>query len=251
MRPLNPLWRLPRLVAHRGGGTAAPENTLAGLRAAAEHGFRAVEFDVMLSADGVPVLIHDETLERTTSGTGLVCETSFDSLRRLDAGSWRDARFAGEPIPGFDEALDACRALGLAANVEIKPAQGHDSETGREVARVALARGDSLDLVISSFSLTALREAQKHAPDLPRGVLFRDLPIDWLGIVRRANAVSVHCEWSALRGAALDAALAAGVPVVVYTCNDADQARRLLDAGVAGVITDRLDLPAAMAAADL
>lgn len=246
MRPLSQPWRLPRLVAHRGGGNAAPENTLAGLRAAAAHGFRAVEFDVMLSADGVPVLIHDETLERTTNGAGRVSGTPFERLRRLDAGSWLDARFAGEPVPSFDEALAACRTLGLAANVEIKPSQGHDSETGREVARVALARGEGLDLVLSSFSLTALREAQKLAPGLPRGVLFRELPVDWLGIVRRADAVSVHCEWSALRDAAREAALAAGVPVVVYTCNDAAQARRLLQAGVASVISDRLDLPAAI-----
>ncbi|MBL8494002.1 MAG: glycerophosphodiester phosphodiesterase [Rhodocyclaceae bacterium] len=244
-------WRLPRLLAHRGGGTMAPENTLAGLRAAAEHGFRAVEFDVMLSADGVPVLIHDETLERTTNGAGRVSDTPFDNLRRLDAGSWLDARFAGEPVPAFDKALDACRVLGLAANVEIKPAQGYESETGREVARVALGHGGELDLVLSSFSLTALREAQKLAPDLPRGVLFRDLPVDWLGIVRRANAVSVHCEWSSLRETALEAARAAGVPIVVYTCNDPLEARRLLDAGVSGLITDRLDLPAAISAGDV
>ena len=106
---------LPRWFAHRGGGTLAPENTLAGIRLAARMGFKAVEFDVMLSADGTPVLIHDETLERTTSGAGRVCDTSDDALFLLDAGN-------GERIPRFSEAAALCREYGLLANIEIKPA---------------------------------------------------------------------------------------------------------------------------------
>ncbi|MCC7269211.1 MAG: glycerophosphodiester phosphodiesterase, partial [Rhodocyclaceae bacterium] len=94
-------WPHPRLIAHRCGGALAPENTLAGLRKAFELGYRAVEFDVMLSGDGTPVLIHDETLERTTDGRGRVADTSDAELARLDAGSWRGAQFAGEPLPSF------------------------------------------------------------------------------------------------------------------------------------------------------
>ena len=239
---MSPGWCLPRLVAHRGGGKLAPENTLAGLRVAAARGYRAVEFDVMLSADGVPVLIHDETLQRTTDGRGRVCETPFAALRRLDAGAWFGAQFAGERMPTLDEALALCRELGLAANVEIKPAQGHDSQTGRAVAEGVLRAGDGIALVLSSFSLTALREAQKVAPDVARGLLFGDLPVDWLGLLRRVDALSVHCRWSRLREESLAAARAAAVPVVVYTCDEPAAARRLFDAGVASVITDRPDL---------
>lgn len=235
------VWPLPRLIAHRGGGSLAPENTLTGMREAAKHGCRGVEFDVMLSADGIPVLIHDETLARTSNGRGRVCELPFARLAMLDAGSWFADQFAGEPIPRFDAALELCRSLDLAVNVEIKPAAGADSETGRIVAEWAAEHGRGIPLVLSSFSLTALREAQKAAPGLPRGVLFGAPPVDWLGIVRRADAVSMHCNWKHLRPQTLAAALAADVPLAVYTCNDPQQAQRLLAEGVASVITDRPD----------
>ena len=122
-------WPLPRWFAHRGGGSLAPENTLAGIRLAAGLGFKAVEFDVMLSGDGTPVLIHDETLERTTNGRGLVCDTPDAVLFALDAGQ-------GERIPRFVEAAALCRQLGLLANVEIKPASGHEERTAEVVARL-------------------------------------------------------------------------------------------------------------------
>lgn len=234
-------WPLPRLIAHRGGGALAPENTLAGIREAARRGFRAVEFDVMLCADGVPVLLHDQTLERTTDGHGRVCDLSFAQLSGLDAGGSFARQFAGEPIPRFDQALEQCRSLGLAANVEIKPADGAERDTGRIVGAWALEHGGDIPLILSSFSLAALEEAQKAAPDLPRGVLFGDPPVDWLGIVQRAGAVSMHCAWTRLRAEILAAAQAAGVELVVYTCNDPQQALRLLGDGVSSVITDALD----------
>ena len=234
-------WPLPRLIAHRGGGLLAPENTLAGIREAAKYGCRAVEFDVMLSVDGVPLLIHDETLARTTGGRGRVCDLTYAQLSMLDAGSRFSRQFAGEPIPRFDDALDLCRSLGFAANVEIKPAKGADRKTGRIVAERAMERASGIPMVLSSFSLIALDEARKAAPDLPRGVLFGAPPADWLDIVRRADAVSMHCNWTRLRAEAIAAARSAGVPLVVYTCDDPQQAQRLFDAGVASVITDRPD----------
>ena len=122
---------LPRLIAHRCGGNRAPENTLAGLHEAAR-GCQAVEFDVMLSADGTPVLIHDETLERTTNGVGRVCETPDAVLFALDAGR-------GERIPTLAEAAALCQRYGLLANIEIKPSAGHEAATGA-VARFVQER---------------------------------------------------------------------------------------------------------------
>ncbi len=163
-------WPHPRLIAHRGGGALAPENTLAGLRTAASLGYRGVEFDVMLSADGTPVLIHDETLERTTDGRGRVADASDAELARLDAGSWHGEQFAGEPLPSFGDAAELCLALGLWANVEIKPSAGREAETGRKVAQAAreLWAGAAPPL-LSSFSLEALAAARDAAPELPRG----------------------------------------------------------------------------------
>ena len=150
---------LPRWFAHRGGGSLAPENTLAGIRLAASLGYKAVEFDVMLSADGTPVLIHDETLERTTNGRGDVCATPDARLFALDAGQ-------GERIPRFVDAAALCIELGLLANVEIKPAAGHDVATAEAVSRLSadLWRGAAVQPLLSSFSLEALEVARDLAP---------------------------------------------------------------------------------------
>lgn len=239
---MTPAWPLPRLIAHRGGGLLAPENTLAGIRVAARCGYRAVEFDVMLSKDCVPVLIHDETLARTSNGRGRVCDRPYSELAALDAGGWFAPQFVGEPIPRLDQALDLCRTLGMAANVEIKPATGADSQTGRITAEWAAAHGSDVAIVLSSFSMIALSAAAQDAPRLSRGVLFDTPPGDWIEIVRNAAATSMHCNWTSMRPTILAGARSANVPLVVYTCDDPREAQRLLDDGVASVITDRPDL---------
>jgi glycerophosphoryl diester phosphodiesterase len=167
----------PRIIAHRCGGALAPENTLAGLRLAARLGCGGVEFDAMLAADGVPVLIHDETLERTTTGRGRVAALDSATLIRLDAGIRHHPAFAVEPLPTLDEALRLCAALGLWANVEIKPAAGQEAETGRVVARHAAAATGGL--LLSSFSSLALRAAAEEADCLPRALLVEAIPADW------------------------------------------------------------------------
>jgi glycerophosphoryl diester phosphodiesterase len=228
---------LPRWFAHRGGGSLAPENTLAGIRLAARLGYRAVEFDVMLSADGTPVLIHDETLERTTNGMGSVCATRDAQLFTLDAGQ-------GERIPRFVEAAALCRELGLLANVEIKPATGHEVATAEVVARLTadLWRGAEVQPLISSFSLAALEVARDLAPEIRRGVLFEAPPPEWLAELRRLQAISLHCDADLLSDEVLAEARAHGVPVLCYTVNAEKQAKMLFARGVSALFTDRLDL---------
>jgi glycerophosphoryl diester phosphodiesterase len=231
---------LPRWFAHRGGGSLAPENTLAGIRLAATMGYRAVEFDVMLSADGTPVLIHDETLERTTNGHGRVCDTPDASLFSLDAGH-------GERIPRFAEAAALCRELGLLANVEIKPATGHEVATAEVVARLTadLWRGAEVQPLISSFSLDALDVARDVAPGVARGVLYEAPPADWFAELRRLQAVSLHCDAGLLSDEVLSVAMANDVPVLCYTANTPEMAKSLFARGVSALFTDRLDLFAA------
>ena len=231
---------LPRWFAHRGGGVLAPENTLAGIRLAARLGYRAVEFDVMLSGDGTPVLIHDETLERTTNGVGLVSETPDSVLFSLDAG-W------GEPIPRFAEAAALCRELGLLANVEIKPATGFEGQTAEAVARLTakLWQGAKVQPLISSFSLAAVAVARDLAPEIARGVLFEAVPADWLVAVRRLQAVSLHCDADLLGDEMLAEASARHIPVLCYTVNLPERAKMLFGRGVSSLFTDRLDLFAA------
>jgi glycerophosphoryl diester phosphodiesterase len=235
---------LPRWFAHRGGGSLAPENTLAGIRLAARLGFRAVEFDVMLSGDGTPVLIHDETLERTTSGRGAVSQTPDAVLFSLDAGD-------GERIPRFVEAAALCRELGLLANVEIKPATGYELCTAEVVSRMTAEswRGAAVQPLISSFSLEALEIARDLAPEIERGVLFETVPAGWLAEVQRLRAVTLNCDAGRLADEILAEAVARKIPVLCYTVNDAETAKMLFERGVSSLFTDRLDLFAPATAA--
>jgi glycerophosphoryl diester phosphodiesterase len=228
---------LPRWLAHRGGGSLAPENTLAGIRLAARMGFAAVEFDVMLSGDGTPVLIHDETLERTTNGRGLVSATPDAALFALDAGG-------GETVPSYVDAVAACRQYGLLANVEIKPASGFERETAKVVAGLSgeLWQGARVQPLISSFSLEALEIARDLAPQIPRGLLYEQVPADWLSVVRRLGAVALHCAADGVHNDVLAEARANGIPVLCYTVNTLQAAESLFERGVSAVFTDRLDL---------
>jgi glycerophosphoryl diester phosphodiesterase len=238
-------WPYPRWIAHRGGGSAAPENTLAAMRAGAAAGFRMVEFDVMLSRDGVPVLIHDETLERTTDGAGEVSAHDCADLMRLDAGRWFGPAFAGERMPTLAQAIDCLQSLQLCANIEIKPAPGFERETGRIAARMIASRwpAGAVPPLLSSFSPAALEAAREAAPDLPRGLLFETVPQDWAVHLRAHAAVSIHCDQATLGDAMLREVCDAGVPLLCYTVNAAGRAAELLAAGVAGLFTDRLELP--------
>lgn len=237
-----PAWSLPRVFAHRCGGALAPENTLAGLPIAKAFGARAVEFDVMLSADGTPWLIHDETLERTTDGSGRVCEASDTRLAVLDAGIRHHRAFAGEALPTFAAAAERCRRLGLQANVEIKPAAGHEARTGEVVAQAIaeLWRGVPLPLV-SSFAPESLAAAQRAVPELPLGHLFVRPPDDWRAQLAELGAWSLHCAWDKLSDAVLAEAREQGVPVLCYTVNRRDDAEKLFARGVAAVFSDRID----------
>jgi glycerophosphoryl diester phosphodiesterase len=230
----------PRIIAHRCGGALAPENTLAGLRVAARLGCHGVEFDAMLSSDGVPVLIHDETLERTTSGSGQVADARSTQLLRLDAGGRHHRAFAGEPLPSLDETLLLCAELGLWANVEIKPGAGQEVETGRVVARHAATA--KCALLLSSFSEAALRSAADAAPQLSRALLVDAIPADWRERMAAVEALALHASMRNLTADTLRAVRGLGVPLACYTVNCRDDAERLLAGGVCAVFSDRPDL---------
>lgn len=241
------------VVAHRGGGIVAPENTLAGLHEARQRGYAAVEFDVMLARDEAPVLMHDDTLDRTTNGFGAVPGLSAHELAGLDAGSWCDARFAGEPVPALEAAGQLCRALGLFANVEIKPYAPGGEVVARQTGAVVAERcariwnGDFGGLLISSFAPAALAAARAIAPDLPRAYLFDAVPADWRNELARLECVALHCNAARLDAATAAAIKSDGYGLMCWTVNDLEFAARLFDWGVDAICTDRLDLFAGMA----
>jgi glycerophosphoryl diester phosphodiesterase len=232
--------RLPRLVGHRGEAARAPENTLAAIRMAAASGLRWVEFDAKLSGDGVPILFHDDTLDRTTNGEGPVAATPFAAIRILDAGAWFGAAFAGEKVPTLAEALDLLVALDMGANVEIKPCPARDMETAQSVCATIGAHWprDRGGLLISSFSRAALARARDVAPERPRGLLVWDRVATMIEDAAALDCVSIHCAHQHLTAAMARAVKQAGYTLVVYTVNDPVLARQLIEWGVDTIITD-------------
>ena len=184
-------WPYPRWVAHRGAGKLAPENTLAAFRLGAHHGYRMFECDVKLSADDVPFLMHDASLDRTTTGKGIGGSQPWRDLSQLDAGSWHSRAHAGEPLPSFENIARYCLRNGYFLNIEIKPTPGTERHTGEVVARHAarLWQGAAVPPLLTSFDPEALEGAQAAQPDLPRGLLLDKLWKGWL-----ENALTLGCE---------------------------------------------------------
>lgn len=229
-------WPYPRIVAHRGGGRLAPENTLGAIRYGASLGFEGVEFDVMLAGDGTPVLIHDETVDRTTDGHGAVPKMSYAELARLNIEK-------REKIPRFEDAAQLCRELGVWANVEVKPAHGYERRSGESVALAARAhwQGAALAPLLSSFSAVSLAAAAAAAPELPRGLLVARVPRHWRELLRDLGCVALHCSHRSLSARLAQEIRAAGYAILCWTVNDRRSARKLLGWGVDCVVTDRLD----------
>jgi glycerophosphoryl diester phosphodiesterase len=236
-------WPYPALIAHRGAGRLAPENTLAAVRVGASLGYTMFEFDVQLSGDGVPMLLHDPTLERTTDGSGIAGTRSFAEIARLDAGSWHGSEYAGEPVPTLRSVGRFLTARGLAANIEIKPGPGRAAETGAVVAAEAawLWQRASIPPLLSSFSETALEAARDALPQLPRALLLTQVPADWRARLQRLQCVAIDVDHRALTEEFVHQARQAGYRVLTYTVNTPQRAQLLRGWGVDCVITDAVD----------
>ena len=235
-------WPYPRIFAHRGGGKLAPENTLAAIALGQSLGFRGHEFDVKLSKDKVPLLLHDATLERTTNGKGRAADLTFAELEKLDAGEWHSESFIGERLPSFERAAHQLRSKDTMANVEIKPTPGFDRETGTEVAAEAqkLWEGAAIQPLLSSFSFKALMAAKEAAPSLLRGWLVDEFTDEDWKRLKLLRAVSLHTNHTKLRTDDTAKLKDEGYRVMVYTVNDIETAERLFELGVDGIFTDNL-----------
>lgn len=235
-------WPYPRIVAHRGGGKLAPENTLAAIDVGAHYGHTMIEFDVKLSKDGQIFLLHDDTLERTSNGWGVAGALAWDDLLKVDAGGWYGGAFKGEKLPLLSEVAARCRQHQMMANIEIKPTTGTGPETGRVVALAAreLWQGMTAPL-LSSFDIDALKAAQAAVPELPRGLLLDEWRDDWRDLTDGLACVSIHLNHRLLDKARVSELKAAGLRILVYTVNDPQRAATLLGWGVDCICTDRID----------
>lgn len=236
-------WPYPLWIAHRGAGRLAPENTLAALRVGASFGYRAFECDVKISADGVPFLLHDATLERTTFTEGIAGDRPWAELSRLDAGAWHSRAYAGEPPPSLESIARYVVANGFALNIELKPTPGGEDGTGRTVAQQVrrLWAGERAAPLLSSFQPAALSAARDVAPGLPRALLLDALRGGWLDEAKALGCAAVVAAYPLMERAMIDALHAAGLRALAYTVNDPASARWLLGNGIDGIITDAVD----------
>jgi glycerophosphoryl diester phosphodiesterase len=235
-------WPYPFWIAHRGAGKLAPENTLAAFKLGASYGYRAFECDVKLSRDGVPFLLHDADLQRTTGQHGIAGERTWDELCLLDAGSWHSPSHAGEPLPSLKTIARFCISGGHQLNIEIKPTPGDETHTGQEVALAAarLWAGQSAPL-LSSFQVAALRAAQQAAPELPRALLLDKLEAGWLQTALDLQCVAVVARYNLFDETMVSELQCTGMRALAYTVNDRAAAARLQALGLVGLITDAVD----------
>ena len=239
-------WPYPTLIAHRGGGILAPENTLTAMKMGHLHSYTTVEFDVKLSRDSVALLMHDSTLERTTNGHGAVREKNMAELEKLDAGAWHGDAFRSEPVPRFSAVAKYLHGLGMMANVEIKPCAGREAETGRMVGSlcVELWNDRLVKPLISSFSVEALVAARETAPDLPMGLLVMAPGAEHLPVLEKLGCVSIHCDHKYISPERVRLFHSRNYRVMVYTVNEPDRVGKLIALGVDGIFTDQLDMMA-------
>lgn len=249
------MWPYPKVLAHRGAGKLAPENTLAAMRRGFASGYRAVEFDVMLSKDGVPVLMHDPEFGRTVVGERTVAGTLAADLMRMDAGAWFSPEYIGECVPSYESVLHFCYTNKIFMNVEIKPSLGVEVETGRIVAvitnhfytEIAMLNVED-DItnwqypLFSSFSYDALIAAMEIAPEIPRGFLTETVPKNWREQLRKIKAISLHTNHQTLSQNIAAEIKGEGFGLFCYTVNDLERASEIRGWGVDAFCTDRIDL---------
>lgn len=191
---------IPKVIGHRGAKAYAPENTLASIHAAADMGIEWVEVDVKLTKDGVPILFHDDELNRCSNGSGLVAQTDFQTIEELDAGLWFGDSFMGEKIPTLEEALNTILDRGLGVNLEIKACPGREVDTAEAMLDVAtrIWPDDAPPPLISSFSHVSLETAMEVMGEWPRGLLIEEYIPHWKDIAEHLSAYTININGNAV-----------------------------------------------------
>ena len=239
--------KLPPVIAHRGASAQTPENTMAAFQRAAHQGAAWIECDVQCSSDNVPVIIHDDNLDRTTNGSGLVSEHSWAQLQALDAGSWFDAAYKNELLVALPQLLDWAHQHGISLNLEIKATANHKAtiNTARICAPIIAKAIHKQDLIVSSFNTDALAVIKETAPTIPLGLLIDiENPQHWLqqqhSIQQQYESlgcISLHINRHACNPQVIHAANFAH-QIAIFTVNDSELAQKLYAMGIDAVFSD-------------
>ncbi len=235
-----------RVIAHRGFSGKAPENTLSAFQKAIEIGADMFELDVLLSRDGKLVVIHDATLDRTSNGTGKVADYSLAELSELDAGTWFSAEFEGEPIPTLEEVLKLAKEK-ILVNIEIKT-EAVTNEAGGGIVEKALdlvrASGMGDQVVISSFDPRALAQARELDPGIHTASLFNRRLQKGMSpreVMDEVGSRGFNLSHKIVNASIVEECHAVGRPVAVYTVNEVEKMKELLELGVDALFTDYPD----------
>lgn len=234
----------PRVIAHRGMSSLAPENTLAAFRLCAEHGVAWFEFDVDVLGDGTVVVVHDDTLDRTTDHRGSYYRLSAADLPAIDAGSWFSPTYEGEALPTLAQVIDLMNELGLNANLELKAGRG-GADLQRSLVEGAARELERLDpergMIVSSFSSALLSAFHAHAPRWRTGLLFDNRRMSglWASTAELLNAAALHPGKRRVDKKSVARFREAGYGVNVWTVNSLATAEKLVGWGVTGVFSDR------------
>lgn len=231
------------VVGHRGAMGYRPENTLPSFEHALELGAECVEFDVHLSRDGVPVVIHDESVDRTTNGHGQVRDLTVAELQQLDAGAWFDPRYAGARIPTLDEVLDWARRSQMAVDIEIKNGPFFYPDIEARVVEAVDRAGLADQTLVSSFDHHAVKRVGELDARLVLGVLYSARPFDAPAVAAQVGAAVLLPHVAYAREDDVRAAHACGLAYVPWTTSDVDIIRALIAAGVDGICSNHPDTP--------
>lgn len=227
-------------LAHRGVSSLAPENTMASFRKAVEVGADGLEFDVQLSKDGIVVVIHDEKLDRTTSGSGLVKDYTLDELHNLDAGSWFGGDYTGELIPTLDELLDEFAGTNLVFNIELKSGIVLYPGLEEKVIKAVTARKLEAQVVISSFNHYSLVTCRELNSDLRTGMLYVAGLYEPWNYARQLGCYSVHPLFYHLQHPELVMGFREhNLPIYAWTVNETAYMELMVAGGIDAIITDR------------
>ncbi len=234
----------PLVLGHRGASAYAPENTLTAFNLAFELGADGVELDVTLTRDGVPVIIHDDNVDRTTDGRGAIKSMTLEEVKRLDAGAWFDAKFRGEKIPTLAEALESTRGRGI-VNIELKSTTLQTDGLEAAVAKVIEDTRAGDRVLISSFNPIALYRMSILNSRLPRGLLYADdqalyLRRAWLRPIARPSAL--HPIWKMIDARFVKWARGKGYKINTWTVDDPEEMRRLIALGIDAIMTNKPDV---------
>ncbi|MCK4945301.1 MAG: glycerophosphoryl diester phosphodiesterase, partial [Alphaproteobacteria bacterium] len=235
---------LPKIIGHRGAKAYAPENTLVSIHTAADMGIEWVEIDVKLTRDCIPIIFHDDELNRCTNGSGLVAETDLETIKELDAGFWFGESFMDEKIPTLEEALNVIIDRSLGVNLEIKPCPGREKETAEVMLDFAtrIWPDESPSPLISSFSHVSLETAMDVIDEWPRGPLLDEYVPHWKKLAEHINASTININGNKVTQLLIDEYLDLGKPILAYTINDPSKAKELMSWGVSSVFSDCPDV---------